>query len=246
MIKQYICPKCYIEWGRPTKKQQTNLLCRDKCNPVDKSNPVGKKQQPKVVKKLEPIDAFFLHPAKTGGTAIKAAVKQTNMNWGWPKKPGFAKCCSSTHSKTEELFNRNILSKDIFIVTSIRDPWERCVSYYYFCQRTKQGGARNMGFKPFCLNVIPDYKRFKHMFPCWEYAQYADATIDFNHMQRDFDSVCKKLNKESITIPIVQKMVTNYEKPYLDNYDQETLDFVEEMFMDDIVHLGYRKPTLEE
>jgi hypothetical protein len=156
-------------------------------------------------------------------------------------------------------FELNPLWKEYYKFTFIRNPYDRIVSAFTFLQTKPElsGIDDDTNFKETLLysrDVCDDYE-YLHMF----ISQYAhlvndDGKIDIQFLGRfeslniDLLQVLHNLGVTKITHHnhLEKNIVINGSSKsnsgsYVDFYDEESIEFVNENFNDEFLHLGYKK-----
>jgi hypothetical protein len=125
----------------------------------------------------------------------------------------------------------------------VRNPWDRAVSAYHYCQRYNEIPA-GLSFKEALRIKFSDMSRFMlvHFEPQYdvlasrEGCGYLNFLGRFENLQADFDHICRKLGIAQTTVPHRHK---SKHKPYWDYYDREAGRIVKEKYAKDIEWLGY-------
>ena len=177
---------------------------------------------------------IYIHIPKTGGTSICEALKE------------YETPMLSQHAKLREYEKEGVDLNSFFKFTSVRNPWERMVSWYLFDQRDKPIIYKN-SFNLF-LNTISnqlnrDHNNSSQFSPQVDFIKKTDREIDidfiirFENLQEDFNGVYNKIGIPEITLPKlnVSGDSTNY-KSYYSNY---TKNFIGELYKDDIEYFKY-------
>lgn len=183
---------------------------------------------------MKPI--LFLHAAKTGGTSIREAL----VSHGKAVSPHPRDNGLTWHAPFEDVKQVFTVS-NYFIVTSIRCPFRRAISYYEADRqiyKTEQG-AEKLTFNEFFSEEHRSPLVDQYFLPCWDYARHAHFTIHFDSLRSDFKNLCSWFGYE-IELPVTN--VTQY--PYhteemQSRFNDETREYIERRFADDIKHLGY-------
>lgn len=213
---------------------------------------------------------LFVHIAKTGGTSVRAALKQ--LRWRDPyyplmfvchrfshwsghrigsKFPRHAKIIAAKEMLPEELFRK------LFKFTFVRNPWDLQVSSFHHIRRER----------PEFMHGIEDFSEFMRwkFNPERPYQYHIDTSlqlqtdyivdlhghnlVDFigrtERLQQDFDTACQKIGIPSTELP-QKRVAKNRDKDYRSYYRDDTAELVAKHFARDIEMLGYRfDPTKE-
>ena len=127
---------------------------------------------------------------------------------------------------------------DYFKFTVVRNPWERVVSDYYYCQKIGINSA-DVTFKEEVERTAQDTSRWKS--PCLDWItidgeNQMDMVLRFENLQQDFKTLCERLN---VTATLEHKNMTEH-KHYTEYYDDETKQIVAEKYAKDIEYFGYK------
>lgn len=195
---------------------------------------------------------LFLHIPKTGGNSIQDALREYSddqfVRLG-PHQDGVerfelrsSKYDTNKHSTLAEYrrYYGDALFSQLFKFCCVRNPWDRCISYYYSPHWGRVKWNRDQ-FKSFVKNdVMPviDYLAFnpaeKESFDkCIENINFV---MRYENLQADFDFVCKHLNLPQTTLPFRNVSTKGDYKSY---YDKELEEVVRERFLDEITYFGY-------
>ena len=143
----------------------------------------------------------------------------------------------------------------------VRNPWARLVSEYRY-----RNFLSHKSFKDFVMNKLPAPGRddkYRHIMPQTDmlYGKAGNLLVDFvgrfEHLQQDFDQVCKHLGFENSDLPHVnssdkksrelRRKIRNFLhrnneselRNYVDFYDTETRETVGSLYRADIENFGY-------
>ena len=190
---------------------------------------------------------LFVAIQKTGTTSIEKTLQRylrpyiVSSTTNIKKRKNFR----YKHNSAEILFGCpqiNSIWNKLFKFSFVRNPWDLCVSHFFYRQRRgSYGEVIDVTFKEWLIN---DKKREPIM---WQAStQYdcltvnGDLAIDFvgkfENLQNDFNEVCKY-----IQIPTIQLDHWNSTKHqhYSTYYDQETKEYVCDLFKKDIEYFNY-------
>lgn len=150
---------------------------------------------------------------------------------------------------------------DYFKFSFVRNPWSRLVSEYRY-----RAYLSHRSFKDFIMNKLPDPgwdDHYRHVMPQTEmvYSDDGELLVDFvgkfERLQSDFDTVCDHLGFEKETLPhvnssdktsrelrrkiknLIYRNNENGLRSYVDFYDDETREFVAQLYRSDIKMFDY-------
>lgn len=205
---------------------------------------------------------LFVHIAKTGGTSIRAALR--NYKWKDPyriplflcsrlsalthhrlgcKIPRHAKAVAAQEMLPRELFDQ------LFKFAFVRNPWDLQVSSYHHIQRER----------PHLLNGIRDFETFLRwkLDPEREYQYIVDTSIElqtdylidlkgnvivdfvgrYEQLEDDFHEACSRIGIPPPPLP--HKRKAEYRDDYRRYYTDRTAQLIADHFKQDIDMLNY-------
>jgi len=181
---------------------------------------------------------IFVHIPKTGGRSIEKALANYGIDDivrrhgnGKLKNPHF------TINKYLDTYIDFDL-KSYFWFTTIRNPYERFVSEYFYSKRQKKTVS---SFKEWVIfdeieqTSYPLHSASQLSFTSSERRQI-DYTIRFENLQQDFNFVCDKIGIPRQQLPHENK---TKHKHYTEYYDDETREIVAQKYAKDIEYFGY-------
>ena len=129
---------------------------------------------------------------------------------------------------------------------SIRNPWDRAISYYFWIVfGGNNAGRNNVGGRNTLFSKTKFLKFIKKKSPLHSYYNYFvdnndSLTFDFyirlEHIQEDFNIVCDKIGIPRQQLPHKNK---SKHKHYTEYYDDDSREVVAELFKKDIEYFGY-------
>ena len=198
---------------------------------------------------------IFVHIPKTAGQSIEhafldlhgltwekraALLLRPNIN---PKKGPLR----LAHLKAREYVSCGHMTQEqyesYFTFSFVRNPWSRFVSLY-------RALGFNMRFQ-FKLFILYEFNRTVTEGYTWLVRPQSDFIIDengnplvdfigkFENLQNDFDKICNKIDLPQINLKHINKTIGTINKPWQDYYDDETQDFVANLYKRDIDLFGY-------
>lgn len=195
---------------------------------------------------------LFIHIHKTGGNSIHTSLlpysddHQEDLPHSRESKdfevknlkyPTIRKHSSLRDYKQvldEEIYNQ------LYKFACVRDPWERLISFYFSPHRGGQAWSRE-GFIEMMTVVPPAYE----MLTTVELSKTAslrslepavDFVMRYENFASDFAQVCEQIGIPRIALPHRNK---SKRKHYLDYYDSELSELVEERYAVDIELFNY-------
>lgn len=193
---------------------------------------------------------LFVHIPKTAGNSIQSILKaysEDNIVCLAPYQDGIERFevrsehynihkHSSLQEYREQLGEKTF--KKIFKFTSVRNPWDRLISYYFSPHRGKISWNRDK-FIEFVQIVQPmsnyinlDGSNITDM----SYFNSIDFFIRYENLNNDFKQVCEKIGILYEKLP--HRNRTNRRK-YVIYYDDELVELVRNKFYDEIRFFGY-------
>ena len=198
--------------------------------------------------KIDSAKIILLHPGKTGGTSIEHTLRDIYL----PGKKLIAKeqdrdimfgldkqyNCYLQHADLRLYDILTIPYKDYQTICTVRRPYERILSCYYYNAKNKTDDFRTFITKklPEMFNSISSQKYSKtHFSPQYTFFKNVDYIVKLENFTDD----CKKAGIEvkyhySKTIGMKQ-----HDNP-MDIYDKEMKDIVYQLYKEDFRLLGYK------
>lgn len=182
---------------------------------------------------------IFVHLNKTGGTSIEkmfvADADQKDVRY---------KHADAAYYRRK--FPRQF--RNYFKFAFVRNPWDWLVSRYHW-SRDKQGlfeysfaeMLRRLE-QEIALAANEPWLEKEALRPQYDRLALGDKlAVDFvgrfEHLQRDFDSVCARIGVESRTLP---HLFATDRNRYVDYYDDASRAFVARRYQSDVANFGYR------
>lgn len=198
---------------------------------------------------------IFVHVPKTAGQSIEHAFIELNgLTWETrealllrPRTKPEEGPRRLAHLKAREYVTCGHMTQEqydtYFTFSFVCNPWSRFVSLY----RTL---GYNMRFQ-FKLFALYEFNRTKTEGYTWIVRPQSDFIIDengnplvdfigrFENLQNDFSHVCGQIGIPVTELSHTNKSMTKIPKPWQDFYDDETKDFVADLYQRDIDLFGY-------
>ena len=191
----------------------------------------------------------FIHIPKNAGTTFKSVLYSTHGDVEWERP--FTDEKKYTHTPLKSFYASFPESKDYKVITIIRNPYERALSWYSYYRtptyynRHPQMRALHYAQQPF-LEFLKWYNRsFKskwEMLPqVWWYTHknklHSDYQIRFENLEQDINKVSNELDMDIIKIPHNNK--SSESLTVGDVYCDESISIINEWYKEDFKKLDY-------
>tara|TARA_R100000005_G_C4932315_1_gene160697 strand:- start:131 stop:781 length:651 start_codon:yes stop_codon:yes gene_type:complete len=205
---------------------------------------------------------IFIHIPKNAGKSVRHGLGWNGVPR--PKHHTIASYTEGTIHKGRQIFNHRanegVILDDYLKFAVIRNPWSRAVSWYYYHNKSGMQNVYGLnpktpnGFRDWVKKGMPHHWRENYLrekgwnescspliqsnFIMHDGVIKMDYIISFENLQRDFNTVCKK-----IKIPQQQLSWSGRGKihnTYTELYDSETEKIVAEICAKDIEYFGYQ------
>ncbi len=179
---------------------------------------------------------IFIHIPKTAGTTIMNAF---DRNWSiYTNNKNDAFLNKSIFSPKEEWIEYALCYKDYVTFSVIRNPWDRFISGWKYCDSTKNRSLLDV------LQHLPthghDYEhitRLQYDRIYYKNVQIQNFLLRFENLQQDFDILCEKIGKPKKKLNHLNK-TNRYEYDYY--FDTEVkLNLFHDHFKEDIESFNY-------
>ena len=125
----------------------------------------------------------------------------------------------------------------LFKFTCVRNPWERCVSFFFSPHRGTVEYSPE-AFERFVLDMVKPSQAFLQLTPGDDPFDNVDAVIRFENLAEDFRNVCAKIG---IAPPALGQLNRSTRKDHREYYhDSKMIDVVAKKFDNEISRFGYR------
>jgi hypothetical protein len=181
---------------------------------------------------------IFIHVPKVAGTSIITA-----FNKKWDKNDNdmlFLLGGNCTENVNEWDIYKNRYS-DYIKFTSVRNPWDRFISGWKYCNSTKNKPLIDV------LNDLPkrennphDHDHLTRLQTDIIYNNKNELLVDFiiryENLQGDFDNLCDLIKKPKTKLPLLNTTEHNHYKEY---FDENSNYIFSHIYKKDIVNLNY-------
>jgi len=189
---------------------------------------------------------LFIHIPKTGGNSIQSILSAYSDDeitvYGAPVKTGdegklerfgvrYKDTCLNKHSTLSEY--QSELGDDIaplFKFATIRNPWDRAVSFYFSPNRGKVEWDKQQFMQFVKDNVLP-IRHYLSLEAGDDFKANVDRIIKFEHLSLHFSEVLETLNLNEKSLPHRNKA---NKKHYSHYYDNELIEFIGDHFIEDV------------
>jgi hypothetical protein len=195
---------------------------------------------------------IFIHIPKTAGGSVEEYLKRMDPDAviGPAKKP--RQFCLQ-HMSLKELYEDSGLSSDIidsyFKFTVVRNSWDRAVSSYHshaYNQPTMEAFKKDLISKGRMWpdNGYSEHEKLAHRRCQLDFIFYndkigVDYIVRYEHLQEDFDILCKQVGMPAGTLPYINKDAIKFKKSYQEYYDEENKRIIFEKFKKDIEYFNF-------
>ena len=200
--------------------------------------------------KIESHKIILLHPGKTGGTSIEHTFKNLYLNdqkFEAKKEDlnlmfGLSKKYNLFLQHADLRFYKNILNinlHDYKTIATVRNPYDRLVSCYYY-----NGKDKKFTFENFILNHLEAHieannkKEYgvNHFAPQINFCKIDDYVVDHIIRLENFTNDLKEIN---IDVKYNYSKTISRKKDYNGYYNEKTKDLVYQLYKGDFEYLSY-------
>lgn len=213
---------------------------------------------------------LFIHLPKTGGNSVQKALLKYSED-------RVVSINQISHDVTEDFEIRNdkykiskhstltrykavlnpSIYKNLFKFTTIRNPWDRMISFYFSPHRNTPEWNREE-FKLLVKRIRPlrhfivekrsnslflrKFDNFRYLLrtPHEKLDSHIDMVLKYENLENDFESLCNKLDINYIKLPILNK---SHRRHYSHYYDKELIEIVRNRFWEEIEFGNYKFET---
>lgn len=204
--------------------------------------------------KIDSAKIIFFHPGKTGGTSIEHTLKDIYLDKDLKLDANNARKdimfgidreihIYLQHACIRLYDNLGIKFKEYKTIATVRRPYERILSCYYY-----NGKSKKFTFEEFvttnlevCLALNERYQyAVSHFAPQHYYTHYNDYVVDNIIKLENFKDDCAKAGLDVKYHHSKTKGTMRF-KNYMDAYTQKTKDIVYNLYKEDFDKYGYDK-----
>ena len=176
----------------------------------------------------------FIHIPKNAGTSISAWLWNNFPKHSTPKSYIAQRQFGGKHARQSKI--KEYIPDLGFTFVSVRNPWDRLLSAYYYYKREKNLPSENMSFREFVMNkkwLCADTQQIEY---------YDENSIDhilkYESLETDF---CKIQDYYQIhsPLPIKNHSKNKKIKDYRSYYTKEMVNLVYKKHSDDIKRFNY-------
>lgn len=192
---------------------------------------------------------LFIHVPKTGGNALQKALlpfSDDKMALIAPHHDGVDRFevrspVLDIHKHSTLQDYRRQLSPEVFKrltkVTCVRNPWDRCVSFFFSPHRGPVSWSE-AAFEAFVRTKVAPHSAYLALDGCpGDPFNNVDRVLRFEQLHEDFPALCHQLG---IACPELPRLNVSVRDAYQTYYPTQTLiDLVAEKFAPEIARFGY-------
>ena len=196
---------------------------------------------------------LFVHVPKTGGNSVqdflrkysadlfvRTAPHQDGVERFELRSSRYKTVKHSTLRDYQREYGPELLAQ-LFKFCCVRNPWDRCISYFFSPHRGQIAWNR-AAFLSLVEEKVKPLRYYASIDPGKDDGSIAlcvqnfDFVIRYEQFQADFDIACQRLNVPISTLP---RRNASGKDDYRKYYDSQTADFVFAKFSDEITYFGY-------
>tara|TARA_B100001057_G_scaffold497548_1_gene601982 strand:+ start:7690 stop:8262 length:573 start_codon:yes stop_codon:yes gene_type:complete len=176
----------------------------------------------------------FIANTKTGSTSIHKTLLNCVKDKNLIDESSFI--LGDKHLSCRKLLEQRPQYKNYFKFAFVRNPWDRVVSWYFFCKRSDyiKRNTSDISFKEFLntkLNVwaTPNQNQY-------EFTKCCNYIGRYENIQEDFNIICDKIKIPQQKLP--HKNASNH-RHYTEYYNEETREIIAKKYAKDIEYFNY-------
>jgi hypothetical protein len=190
---------------------------------------------------------LFIHVPKTGGNSIQKVLvpfSDDYMVWGDPNSKERFGIKSTVldiekHSTLEHYRSQLDPTKfeRYFKFTCVRNPWDRCVSYFFSPHRGIVEWSPE-SFAVFIQTTIDPHRHYLALEP-EDPDPFArlDMVLTYENLKSDFSTLCNRIGIGDQTLPHINASKRNHYRTYYNDYLKE---LVAVKFAEEIARFNYK------
>ena len=199
-----------------------------------------------LLKKYNTLPYIYIRIPRTGSTSISKALCSDEP---WPHFHA---------ALVKNLLGQENYNKK-FVFTSVRNPWDRLVSWYHFncddyrADEEQKKIYKSLGFKGWIMNSCPHSGWKPHHLAhqpknpisqiCWIKDEQENIIVDniirLENLQEDLFRIKNSLKLNTVSVSKLNVSSKRKEKNYKKYYDSETKNMVYKLFQEDIEFFKY-------
>ena len=185
---------------------------------------------------------LFIHVPKTGGNSIQNILRnyseddvvvlakhQDGIERFEVRNKNYDITKHSPLSHYKSIIEPSLYNS-LFKFSTIRNPWDMLISYYFSPHRGRVEWDKNH-FIQFIKNNVFPMRHFLSLTDEDDFALNVDHIMKFENLSQQFHEITKLLNIEQTDLPHKNKSKKEHYSYY---YDKELIDFIQEKFLEDI------------
>lgn len=191
---------------------------------------------------------LFIHIPKTAGNSIQNILRnfsEDRIVCSAPFQDGVERFGVTSerygtrkHSTLNEYRSalENEIFSSLFKFTTVRNPWDRMISFYFSPHLGRVAWDRNR-FKAL-LPEVPPVTAYLSMTETAGQCSFGnvDYFIRFENLEDDFSKACDRIGIPWTPLPVRNK---SERRSYTSYYDDELAELVQNRFSDEIEYFGY-------
>lgn len=194
-----------------------------------------------------------MHIPKTGGNSVSQALLPfTESNFEAAPSPQGIKSGENfwptdrdlgrDKHNTADWYADHLDYRDYYFFTTVRNPWDRMVSYYFFCKQlasNESPGWVTHAPEIFSKDEFLEFLESRHPTQT-SFLGTGLVHVDvmrFENLTADFERVCKKLGLENLSLG---KINSSRRPRYQDILDRDLELRIGKMYAEDIERFGYK------
>jgi hypothetical protein len=190
-------------------------------------------------------ELFYIHPMKTGGSSIESVGFDYGVEWGWLYKWGTNE--SFEPHKSSFYFTQLDYLKDKVLFTSVRNPYNRMVSFFYNLI-SLQGYIKQIKTKEDFNNKLKELIKQNNegMVPCYDFVYHNDKKV-IPHVIKMEDGLNEGFDKLMFeyNCPVrlnnthVNKAPSKEKKWDVNDINPANIDLINKRYEKDFEYFGY-------